>query len=137
MPFKGNRLTSDHRRRGHETAEGQPGFIGRVQSDGTAHGMGEAEMRLRHVRHQDLVADRLQVVPEIGKPPDMALARIAHLPLGKSLPAPVEGDDGKAPVEQLAHHLEVLFDEFRPALQDADRPLRLLGLWHPGGGPKR
>ena len=52
----------------------------------------------------------------------MALARVLHLPARKPLPAPVEGDDGKAPVEQFAHRLEIFLDELRPALQDADGP---------------
>ena len=41
------------------------------------------------------------------------------------LPAPIHGRDRKAPRAQLAHRLEVLFDQLAATGEDADRPLGL------------
>src|ERR1700732_786432 len=53
----------------------------------------------------------------------VSFAWILQRPLRSPLAAPIENGHGKAPRTQVAHGLEIFFDEFRPARKQAHRAL--------------
>ena len=64
---------------------------------------------------------------------DMALAPVAQAALRAALAAPVEGGDREAAAAQIADHLEIFLDAFRPPLEQADRAARA-ARWSPQSG---
>jgi hypothetical protein len=79
--------------------------------------------RRRAIRQHDLRHQGFDVALVFGKVADVAFARIAERAFGAALPAPVDGGDGKAARPQFAHGLEIFFDEFGAAREQAHRSL--------------
>ena len=88
--------------------------------------MGKRVIRRRTIRQRHLVHEARDVVLVIVEALDVAFERIPHEPARAALPAPIEHRHGKAPAPELAHHLEIFFDELAAPGKDADRAMPLL-----------
>ncbi len=80
-------------------------------------------MRRRTVGQHDVVDEGFEVDLVVGESPHVALARIAQRALRPALPAPVDRRDREAARAQVAHGLEVFFDELGASLEQADGAL--------------
>src|SRR4029077_12786424 len=93
----------------------------RLEQHGPPHGMPKRVIRRRTIWQRHLVHEARDVVLVIVEALDVAFERIPHEPARAALPAPIEHRHGKAPAPELAHHLEIFFDELAAPGKDADR----------------
>src|SRR3954451_21035323 len=83
--------------------------------------MGERKNRSPAIRQHNIVDECLEIDLILGKAANVAFARIAQGAFGAALAAPVERRDGKPALAQIADSLEILFDELRTPLEQANR----------------
>ncbi len=114
---------ADHRRGQHHAVEPAMALGGRLHQDGRAHRMGEREQRRRTVGQHDLAHEGLEIGLVFREALDVSLVAVVERTLRKPLPAPVEGRDRKAARAEIAHDLEIFFDEFGAPLKNAHRSL--------------
>src|ERR671939_1069320 len=88
--------------------------------------MAEREERRRTIRQDDLAHECLEIGVVFGKAADMTFVGIRYGAFREALPAPVDHRDRKAASPRLGNHLEILFDELRPAGQEDQRSLAAL-----------
>ena len=111
----------DQRRRQHHAVEPAVAAMRGADQHRRAGGMTDGENRRRAIRQHDLAHEGLEIAVVFGEVAHIALAPIAERAIGQALTAPIERRDRKAARAQIAHRLEIFFDPFGAALQDAHR----------------
>src|SRR6516162_7205869 len=83
--------------------------------------MGERENRRWAVRQHHVVDERFEIDLIPGEIAHVAFERVSQGALRHALAAPIQRGDGKTACAQIAHGLEIFFDELGAALKQADR----------------
>ena len=110
-----------HRRRENDAVEPALAAGDGANHNGRAHGMSEREIRRRTIRQHHLAHEHFEVEIELGEIAHIALVAVAERALRQPLPAPIQDGDGKAAAAQIADRLEIFFDPFGAARENADR----------------
>ena len=111
----------DQRRGQHHAVEPAVAAMGGADQNGGAGGMAERENRRRAIRQHDFAHEGFEIGVVFGEIAHIALAAVAQRAVGQALAAPIERRDRKAARAQIAHGLEIFFDPFAAALEDAHR----------------
>src|SRR5215831_8862152 len=83
-----------------------------------SHGVSQRKNGRRAVRQHHLLHHRLQVGDVVSKISHVPFVAVGKPPIGESLTAPIECCHRKPPRAQVAHRLEIFFDELSTALHD-------------------
>ena len=113
----------DHRRNDDSALKPPLAGMRDPQQDRAAHRVRQRKIGWWAIGEHHAPHERLDVDLEIRKTFDMALARIRQLPRRVPLPPPVHDSDRKAALAQIAHRLEIFFDELAASGEDAHRSL--------------
>src|SRR5262249_6197183 len=84
-------------------------------------GMADGKEWRRTIGQDDIAHKGFKIEIVVGKIAHIAFAAIRQAAVGQSLPGPVQRRDRKTTRAEIAHGLEIFFNPFRAALENAYR----------------